>query len=740
LRRNGVQAFQQGDYDSAIDAWERVEQQIPEMTPREPLAEAYFRRALQRAYGEIPDEDAASHDLEHAVALQPDETRYRYHLGLLAQRQGDLAAAIEAYQAVVQGDGEFAQRATYPLALAWSQQGRDPTELPVWGQLTAEEQAMLQEADAFRRRPYNVSEDAPPLWQGIAALDKGEEETPVHLNHVLQDTPSPREKALAHYYLGVWAAQREDWETTRKHWMAAASEGLERDYFDFNLGEFYHRLAEERLEDDDVEGALMAAQEAARHRDVNSLQALLSQVYQRRGYQAASEGQWSEAHDHWQKAYDFEDGSFRQAYNMALAYERAENFLAAGETWREVLRRRPRLEDHPDAISDEEVARLWARAAEAYTKAGEYDEAVNVYKTAVKYNPDHLETRLMMVDGLMVNGRLQAAENELDRILERDSDYIPALLRLGEVRSEYYGWWWQTNAITKPWERVLELEPDNTQARQALVDFHLNRGDESMQWGNYIGALDAYEKALEFDPDNGLVWAVIAGCFLWMGEDEEAEVYLEGALERGAENLDVYNHIIHIWLSLDEPERAWDVMHKAETQIADIPFQFYLSQVMYCVDAGLTHLMPPWITRAQEMAPPEAPVLMMISEALVMGGAFELAREYLDRVLAEDQPPGQAYLLLGIVEARAGNQAEARRHWQRAERIARKTHDDAMAERVQMTREIFSVPPELLDMLLSGRLPMGPEGLDGFPFPDFLNAENSAEEFEDDDDFDPFGF
>jgi hypothetical protein len=63
-----------------------------------------------------------------------------------------------------------------------------------------------------------------------------------------------------------------------------------------------------------------------------------------------------------------------------------------------------------------------------------------------------------------------------------------------------------------------------------------------------------------------------------------------------------------------------------------------------------------------------------------------------------------------------------------------------MAERVQMTREIFSVPPELLDMLLSGRLPMGPEGLDGFPFPDFLNAENSAEEFEDDDDFDPFGF
>jgi tetratricopeptide (TPR) repeat protein len=736
LRRNGVQAFKQGDYETAIDAWERVEQQVPEMTPKESLAEAYFRRALQRAYGETPDRDAASQDMKRALALQPDEVRYRYHLGLLAQRQGDLDAAVEAYQAVVQTDGEFARRAAYPFALAWLQQGRDPTELPVWDRLTVEEQAMLQEADAFRRRPYNVSENAPALWQGIAALDKGEEEAPAHLNRVLQDTPSPKERALAHYYLGMWAAQQEDWETTRKHWMAAASEGLDRDYFDFNLGEFYHRLAEARLDNDDVEGALMAAQEAARHRDVNSLQELLSQIYQRKGYQAANEGQWAEAHDYWQKAYDFEDGSFRQAYNMALAYERAEDFLAAGQTWREVLRRRPRRDDHPDAISDEEVARLWARAAEAYTKAGEYDEAVSVYKTAVKYNPDHLETRLMMVDGLVVNGRLQAAENELNRILDRDPDYIPALLRLGEVRSETQYWWWHGASVTRPWEHVLELEPDNVQARQALVDFYLNRGDEFMQWSNYLGALDAYEKALDFDTENGLIWAVMAGCYLWMGEDEEAEEYLETALDLGAEDLDVYNHIIHIWISLDKPERAWDAMHKAEANISDIPFQFYLSQVMYCIDAGAVHLVPPWIERMQEVSPPGESVLLMISEALVMGGAFELAREYLDRVLAEEQSSGQAYLLLGILEARTGDQSEARRNWHRAERIARKTHDDALAERVQMTREIFSVPPELLDMLLSGALPMGLGGdLGGFPFPDFID-----EEFEDDDDFDPFGF
>ncbi|RLC65160.1 MAG: hypothetical protein DRI48_07015, partial [Chloroflexi bacterium] len=369
LLRNGLRYFKKGNYSQAIETWERVAQQTPDMTPTSALAQAYFRRGLKRLYDqESAHPQGGLSDLRRAVELRADDPCYTYHLGLALHRQGEVDQAIRAYRAVRQNGGEFADRVAYPLAVALLQCGEDPTDDSVWSALTEEERAMLSQVGTFRRRPYTLSPDAPLLWRGLAALDVGEHEEALSaFNRILEneDSTNPMEQRLIHYYLGVLAAQREDWDTARHEWNTAHAAGLTLPRLTENLGEAYHRLAEERLMDGDVEGALAAAQEARRHKpDSNSLQELISQTNQRLAYQAASAGRWDVAHEHWEKADAAEGGSFRLAYNLALAHEKAEEFVAAAEKWREALRRRPRSDDHPDAIDDEQVAMLWRRAAE----------------------------------------------------------------------------------------------------------------------------------------------------------------------------------------------------------------------------------------------------------------------------------------------------------------------------------------------------------------------------------------
>jgi tetratricopeptide (TPR) repeat protein len=473
--------------------------------------------------------------------------------------------------------------------------------------------------------------------------------------------------------------------------------------------------------------------EALRHKpDDRRLGELISQAHQRLAYKAASAGQWTDATQHWEAADQAEGGSFRLAYNLALAYERAEDFIAAGERWREALRRRPRRDDHPDAIDDEQVSQLWRRAAEAYSKAGEYDEAVHVFRQAVKWNPDHVDTRMALAEMLLANGQLQAAANELDRILERDPDNVPALLRQGEVVAAS-GSWWRWNSPVSYWERVLELEPDNATARQLLVDFYQDQADYHLSWADYESAVEMYRQALEYQPENGRVLAALGGCYLRMDQQAIAQEYVEQALAAAPEDLNMYDQIIHAWLDVGQPDRAWEVMARAEAVVETIPYDFYLHQAYYCIDQDADTARP-WLARAVEKAPPDEPVLMLIGEMAVTARVWIIAREYLEQALATGQYQGQAHVMLGIVDAQEGDLDAAEKHWDEAERIARRERDKDLLERARMARVLFSGPPGLANFLMSmGGGPFDPS------LPDFYDEDDDDlfffDEDGDDDDF-----
>ncbi|MFW6136329.1 MAG: tetratricopeptide repeat protein, partial [Chloroflexota bacterium] len=474
------------------------------------------------------------------------------------------------------------------------------------------------------------------------------------LQRALEVAVTPAERQMAHYYQGVLAAQHEDWEAALHAWNAARAAGLTMERLEEDLQEGCHRLAEERLERGDVEGALLAGEEALRHGSTYpSLEALVSHAHQRLAHRAVSEGRWAEARRHWEKADTVDDGSFRLAFNLALAHERAEDFLAAGERWREAL---------------------------------------------------------------LLNDQPEAAANELERILDRDPDNIPALLRMGEVI--YSSWQWWMGDPVRYWERVLKLDPGNAAARQLLTDYYQDQAENALRWGDPARALWMYEQALGYSPGNARVSAAIGALHVRLDELDEARPHIERALGDASDDLRVYEQILRAWLDVENLDEAWRVMEQAEATIDPIPHEFYISQASYCID-HVDRAVPLWLDRAVDQAPPDAAVFEAIGEMAAMNQAFDLARHYLERAIESNQDPGQAHLVLGLVALQEGNTARAEMHWSDALKIARQTHDEALLEHVEQARVLFQLPPELLDLIER----FGPEAFMDGSLPDFLYDE-----------------
>lgn len=718
LRERGHHAFLEGNYDTAIELWQRVGEQFKKMQPKRIFAEAYFRRGVERIHQQH-EVDAGVENLRRALEMYPDDPRFTYHLGLGLHLQGNQKEAIRIYEKLRKDESEIAERAAFPLALSLLQQEKPPEEHPVWDDLSETERAMLRDVQTFRRRPYKLDDAAPPLWHGVVALDEGDLDKATSLLQEALDASEATEKsAFIHYYLGNAAGQQEDWETARQHWIEAESLGMTSPSLTLNLGESFHRLAEARLEEDDAKSALRAARKATRYRpDKPSLKELRAQAHHRLGYQAANQGDWSQAEEQWQKAYDLEDGSFRAAYNLALAYERHEDYLQAGETWREVLRRRPRKDDHRDAISDEEIAQLWKRAAQAYVKAGEYDEAVHVYRMAVKWNPDNLETRMELVRGLLDNGQFQAAENELGRILDRDSEYVPALVLMGEVLAAHARWWEQS-AAPSYLQRALELEPSNLEAQQALIDYYLNEAEDSLRWGRLEYAYEMLQQALDHQPQNVDVLTLLGRCHVMADEMDEVQACVDRILDRDKLTMREYMAGVNLWLMAGKSDKAAQVMMHAEKTLPNVPPDAYMAIGAYYIqDARYeeegVELAREWLERAVEHSGPESLTLLQIGEMLAaITQQYDLAEEYLNRAIEADQKPSAAYTSLALISLRQGDQRQGRRYLRKAETIARQEKDYEELDRIRSLREMSTMPPGLLNALLSS--PFGPGG----PFPD----------------------
>jgi Tfp pilus assembly protein PilF len=259
-KQNGLRAFRQNDFTTAIRLWSQIDlQSDPVMRPA--LAEAHFRRALNTA-----DPQSRLADLQRALELSPTEGRFWYHLGMAQHRADRLDEALAAYTRAIEcGD----QRPVRLRALA--QLERDP-HFPLDGLAEIDRDALLPVALLLRGDPQAVlnhpiaphhNQAAAQLWRGLAALATND-------LTAARDLLTPQGKSLragaeaarAYYHgLATWAGG--DHAAALTEWRTAAARTPTPRLFAIVAAEQAQQLTT-LLSDEQWDVALLTAQAALR--------------------------------------------------------------------------------------------------------------------------------------------------------------------------------------------------------------------------------------------------------------------------------------------------------------------------------------------------------------------------------------------------------------------------------------------------------------------------------------------
>jgi tetratricopeptide (TPR) repeat protein len=752
LIQQGNQAFQQADYDSAIKAWEQARHK-----PNAPntggaaLAEAYFRRGVSQPTSGLSD-------LQQATKLRPQDPCYRYHLALAHHRQGALALAEPIYRQLLAESPPFS-RAAAPLAQLLIEQKKVISKDPVWEQLSAAEKTELAAAEALIRGKATSTLERlaagplHPLWQGLIALTLNDNPTAQQNLRPLADPASalpPQARSVARYYLGCIAAAAGQTETALAHWQAAQADGLDSPHLRHNLSALAY------------EQAIKAQQAGQPHKAVewldqvrvsgdnrDEMREFYHQLKWELAYTAAQKGDWPQALSYWQQVEQAGNDSRKLILNLALAYQHQAYYWEAAEHWRTLLRRRPRKADHPDALTDQQVARIWQNIAENYSKAEDYEEAITTYKNAVKWDPDNIELRLQLVEAYQSEGRWQAAENELHRILDKNPNHIPALTLLAESYSDDYF----PGQARKLWRRILELEPDNPVALQQLAHTYVQEGSRYTLWGDYQQAINIFKEGLKQAPDNQPLLTMIGGTYADWGKLKEARQHLEQARAINPNDLQTLHTIFMIWLSNRAMPEVQQTFEQIKAVPEPVPGELFLDLFERCRQFNQDAEAEKILAFAKDRYATDDEIMIGVAVGYSHLDQDNQAASILRSVLQNNPGHIEANLQLGIVYYHLDQTRLAKRHWDKAEAQARKENNHMLLYKIKLVkddflygkappstpRELFrNLPPQLLEEMLKDAPPevaamlrnMSPDMLEMI-----LGMGGFDDDFEDEEDF-----
>ena len=712
----GQETFHRGEYDEAIAAWEQARQESPSEALTTALAEVYFRRGLLWFY-RWQKHDAGLSDLDKAAHLIPGDPRYAYHLGLAHHRQDNLSAAITAYRLVLDADPAFA-RAAELAVLVLLEQGRDPTQDAAWRALPSEQQAELsplvrllldqpaalvsEAAVAEPTRATSTSTGLAQLWQGLAAFESGDDGAHKALPSIAQDDNQPAAaRAVAAYTLGLDALRHHRTVEALAHWESARRLGLDTPAFHDNLNLLYCTCAEQAMADGQwAEAADMADTALNLSLSDRDLRGLAAAAHFRAGHADAQAARWNQALEHWEKARKLGENSRVLIQNLALAYEKTERFLEAAELWRQVVRRRPRKANAPDALTSQQVALLWGHVAECYRRAGNVQEAITTLRNAVKSDPGNTDLHLELVDALTASERWSASRHEVTRILKREPDNVSALVRTARLDER----WGYLSRARQTWKKIVELDPNHLEAQERLVELLHQEGARLYRAGRPDEAQECYREALAYMPDEAYLYIALAECYFDKSDPDAARQELERAFALDPADLDVYHMAVDVCHIADRPDDAEWVITQAQELAGHLPAAFYLDLARCCFRRRETKQGNDYVRRAEQIAEGNPDDLVDIGTFYLDRRDADRATVYFARALRLDPEHGWANLHVGASYASVMEMREARRHWRQARRTARQTGDEELLRAVELARQTFD---RAIEMLERGMPPFG---------------------------------
>lgn len=184
------------------------------------------------------------------------------------------------------------------------------------------------------------------------------------------------------------------------------------------------------------------------------------------------------------------------------------------------------LEQASQGLSED--TRVWANLGHAYLNADRKSDALNAYTRALSL--DRSTSNLFFLGYAYVkNDMPDAALGFYDQILEQSSYFYPAIAYSG-VAHDKAG---RYDEALRSFQKALAYNP-----RYVPAYFHM--GITFVNTKEYQRSINAFRRVIQLDAEESAAYYNIACCYSLMGQVQEANSWLEKALEHG---FDDYAHM-----------------------------------------------------------------------------------------------------------------------------------------------------------------------------------------------------
>ncbi len=451
----------------------------PELKKNQRSLAAYMAGLMHESNGEFPQAQA---DYEKANILSPNNSQILLRLGIVQMQRNQIAAALTSLKRVCELNSEDI-RPRFLLGAIYSNQQRYDKATEQYAQILKREPADLgaltQLADLYILQEMTI--------QGIDIYER-----------LLRERPRA---PVAHFNLAVLYAKREYWKSAITHMRRALEE--DPDYLEARLGlAVCLELSGDLPGADEQFRAVIQQQPANTH---------LMRVLARISYRM---GNPEESHK-WVTRYLSFNPNDAQAH-LELAY-----LLIEMGRWEEAVVQAQRSLLHL-VEGPETVVGAWVAEAVAYQNGGQYEQALNAFKSALAVNRS---------GGAEVRERLA-------------------------VLFQKMGQYDQAEQVLKP---MLDADPENPQLLNSLGYLYAERGRDLPKAERLL------QKALKKDPENAAYLDSLGWVYFKMGKLQEAKSLLEQAAAK-SKNSAVLEHLGRVYLLLKEIARAREVWEQALAQ------------------------------------------------------------------------------------------------------------------------------------------------------------------------------
>lgn len=536
--------------------------------------------------------DAAPEPMSGVAAAPTDAATIRDLLvGDLAAKRGDLPLAVRHYRAVAEStrDAQIAERATRIAFFARLEQDAKATAR-IWVEVAPDNLDARQAMAALLIRTGEADAAIPHLERILAegegtpterflmvtSLLSREEDRRAALGVMERLIEARRDSAEAMYAYGALA--RHAGEPAKARAAAERVIQLKPDWPDgwnlyarslFDLGEAEAALKRLETELKKRPGDYAFRTVYARALvDANRLDAAREQFRKLAEQQpedadvlyslaliAVNARSYDEAQEYLLRLFKLNQRADEASYYLGQIAEQRRNLDEADRWYQRVQRGQFRM--------DARVRRAFLQA-----RRGQVDEAVSALSLLRDQHSGGFDIRLLLAEGEILReaGRFEAAQALYDEGLKQypdNKDLLYARAMLAEKVN-------RIDLLERDLKRILELEPDNANALNALGYTLTDRTDRHEEAYRYI------RRALELEPDDAAILDSMGWVLYRLGKVRESVPYLRRALEKSADG-EIAAHLGEVLWVLGDREEARRIWDRA---LADNPEHRILLDVM----------------------------------------------------------------------------------------------------------------------------------------------------------------